>query len=358
MRGVLPEEFKTGLRVFSLQDDVATVYRDTSRQWLLNDQTLSLLQLISPLPKFLGQYRSGYKSGSTIKNPSWVMDLRWKNIHRLPRGTYWKGLDEFHAGLTRIRNRSGQTSHWTTPNEVPRGLIDHRRTIEFPDDAHCRIEGMLLGIVTRVVARLRRSADSKRGSNADCVEVATWVIESWKLISGMTPTVGNATNITRHCRALVLDRTSALFDSHPEIDQDDTHERRDGYEGTVKILAQTTESSSPASALPDPIDELTSPQTKTGSYYKSMYQDYRNIPNWYRTDTGLIGRSRAIPQQGDAVVVFLGAATTYLLRPAGNVRDEEAFEFMCESYTHGCMQGEAFLPENEGNFQRRSFLLV
>lgn len=73
MRGILTDRLKKGLKVYDIHADVATVYREVTRVWLTNDPTLSLLQIICPLNKFLPEGDTA--TGTKLCNPSWAIDL-------------------------------------------------------------------------------------------------------------------------------------------------------------------------------------------------------------------------------------------------------------------------------------------
>lgn len=73
MRGILTDRLRKGLKVYDIHADVATVYREVTRVWLTNDPTLSLLQRIRPLDKFLPE--GDAMTGTKLCNPSWAIDL-------------------------------------------------------------------------------------------------------------------------------------------------------------------------------------------------------------------------------------------------------------------------------------------
>lgn len=343
MRGILPEKLRHGLGVYSIHADLPTVYREVSRLWLTNDPTLSSLQLIRPLPKFLP--RGSQLMGTKLNNPSWVIDLGRVVI----MGVGWHGVpnrtDGFHAGLVRGSFITGK-AEWEVPKERSlKNLFKSITNIKLSNDSECRILGVVVGVVDALFSEFNAGTDQMTQNESPGSAFGTLFNESLGLVQCLTGDVEAAKEI--HCRSIVLDRTDIEDPSVTTmIDIEYKHNLRRAYDKLSEVIrSQSLES-----------ENLHKRDSETSRFYMKVKSHQQSIPNWYSTTSGLVGRSLAVPVAGDVVAVFYGAVTTFLLRPVQG--RQSTFEFMGESYTHRVMQGEALLEKNKKKYPKRKFILV
>ncbi len=346
MRGLLPERLKKGLKAYSINTDVATVYREVTHLWLTNDPTLSLLQRIRPLSSFLPKDQASL--GTKLNNPSWVIDLARVVTEALGAGIPNR-KDGFHAGLLRA-TKKGMFQHdrqaWVVPNVDLTAKIKGIKNIEFPSEEECHISGVQIGVVEEVLLSDCKSVtlDPLRSKLPPqyYLDLRTWVEESLKLISAHHPDLKEAQEI--HWRTLVNNRTNTKDPAVLSMfDTESKHSRLEAYTNFMRILK---------SECPEDIQQSVA---TTADYYSTVFLNERDFPNWFFTSNSFVGRSYGVPKPGDIVAVFFGAATPFLLRP---VPANDTFQFVGEAYCSGVMQGEALLKTSKDGFPQRTFKLV
>ena len=344
MRGILTDRLKKGLKVYDIHADVATVYREVTRVWLMNDPTLSLLQRIRPLDKFLPE--GDTITGTKLCNPSWAIDLGRVVTEALGAGIPHR-IDGFHAGLVRRASWLGSTKHeWSVPETGVMSRLKGSRHIVFPTEAHCHISGVQVGTVESVVcSHSRRALREARRSDATFqhdAELEQWLSDSFELVRSVGLEPESAREV--HWRVLVLNRTDTVDpDVKTMFDVEDRYSRREAYDEVLEILK---------SDRPEPLRQA---DGATARYYSTVFNNKLDFPNWFSTSNSCVGRSYAVPRVGDIVAIFYGASTPFLLRP---VAGQETYEFMGEAYTHGVMQGEALYEENKDKYPKQVFKLV
>jgi len=342
MRGILTGRLKKGLKVYDIHADPATVYREVTRLWLTNDPTLSLLQRIRPLNKFLPEYNQA--SGTKLKNPSWVIDLGRVAIETLGDGIPNK-VDGFHAGLIRSTSWSGK-HEWKVPETSTLSRTKGPRHVQFSTENQCHIAGVQIGTVQSIIFLKSRPVrpDLLRSSESfqQSTDFEQWVSDSFDLVQSVDPNPESSREV--HWRTLVLNETEKR---DPDVirmfDIENKHSRRKAYENFLEIL----KFSKP--------ELLRQADDATARYYNRVDRLQRAFPNWFSTSNGHVGRSYAVPKAGDVVAVLYGASTPFLLHP---VLGRETYEFMGEAYAHGIMQGEALHEKNKARYPKQIFKLV
>lgn len=328
MRGLLGHELAVGLRIYDVDNDLSMVYRDATRQLLLNDPTLSLLQCIRPLNEFLPPEHQTDVLRTVSNSPSWVIDFGCVVNTTLCHGNQTP-FDGFHAGQVKVSGADGR-SRWTISREGPPTYVPH---VEFIGELQCAISGLYIGTVEQVVS--------------STPSVHAWANSGIRLISSAS-NLGRDAAVEIYWRA--FDVSSQYLAEETDRKPFDAANRGPRWAAYVEAMRISQSGDPDSEALRSSID--------TTEYFGTIDGERYDFPTWYTTTNGLIGRSAALPEPGDVVAIFLGATTTYLLRPVTTDEGELAFEFMGESYTHGIMQGEALLPENSHRFPPQRFLLV
>ena len=342
MRGVLPKHVKKGMKVYDTGADVATVYREVTRLWLTKDPTLSLLQRVRPIEKFLPE--GDKTSGSKLNNPSWVLDLGRVLTESMASDAF-NELDGFHAGLIRQKSWSGKTE-WKVPELGFKSRLTGPKHVDFPTDGQLQVSGAFIGLVHSVATNLSRRAlvdlRLRSATSHHCSDWKHWLVETCQLIQKAVPEGEDVTDI--HWRLLVHNRADT---SHHEVktmyDIDNKFSRLDAYNKMLDII-QSRE-----------LEKLQNAENIITDYYTTLFLLQRDFPNVFALSSNLVGKSYPRPQPGDVVAVFNGAATPFLLRP---VPGQNTYEFMGEAYVHGVMQGEALLAKNKDKYPRQKFVLV
>jgi hypothetical protein len=208
-------------------------------------------------------------------------------------------------------------------------LLKGSKNVAFPTEKEFQVSGVKVGSITSVLEPYTRDRTEFLVASGD-VSVqfrlfGEWMNATLKLIQDTIPDETQA--IETHWRALVHNRADA---GHAGVetmfDIDNKFSRKEPYDNLMRIIRSGD------------VQRLREADNDTRYFYHLVHLQRLTSRNWYTTHGGLIGRSYAVPQAGDVVAIFYGAATPFLLRP---VNGQPTFEFMGEAYVHGVMQGEA-----------------
>lgn len=339
MRGLLSKDLKKDLKVYTTDDDTATVYQEVTRLWLKNDPTLSLLQRVRPQKRFLPNRDSA--TASRLNNPSWTIDLERVLTDSLASDSPNKN-DGFHAGLVRQTLRSGKYQ-WSIPSSGLRSMIKGSGNVTFPTDKQLQVSGLLIGSVKAVckpVKEYRMDLTSPNATDQHVQDFCRWIDETYRLVRDAISDKEQA--IDAHWRTLVQNRAETKSAQVKTLsDIDNNYSRKKEYDMLLSVLHRGR------------TNQLSKTHDSVKRYYNQIYIFQQSSSNWFSLKNGLVGRSFAVPKSGDVIGIFYGAATPFLLRP---VPGHSTYYFMGEAYVHNIMQGEAL--EDKDLYRKHKFVLI